>query len=507
MDSLTGLLLGLKVAVEPINFFYCFVGVFIGTLIGVLPGIGPVGTIAILLPFTYGMAPVTAVILLAGIFYGAMYGGSTTSILINIPGESASIVTCIDGYEMAKAGRAGPALGICAFGSFIGGTLSIIGLILLANPLAEIAVNFGPAEYFALICMGLTILSHLSKGSFLKAITMALFGLILSTVGQDMFTGSGRFVFGIPQLLDGICLVPLVMGFFGISEVLINLEKSLDRLILEKKISNLLPNWGDWKRSIGPIFRGSFLGFTLGLLPGGGAIISTFASYSLEKRISKHPEEFGKGAIEGVAGPESANNAATGGSFIPLFALGIPSTVIMALLFGALLIHGILPGPLMITQHPKIFWGTIASMYLGNGMLLLLNLPLIGIWVRLLKVPYRILFPLILLFTIIGSYSINNSSFDLLVMVIAGTIGYFLVKAGYEPAPCCLAYVLGGLFETNFRQALLISGGKVSIFLTRPVSAILLAIAIFIFIYTNFSYYRKLKVILVRKNNAGENSI
>lgn len=493
MNFFADFISGVQVILQPLNLFYCFVGVFIGTLIGVLPGIGPVGTMSILLPTTFGMSPVAAIIMLAGIYYGAMYGGSTTSILVNIPGEAASVVTCLDGYQMARQGRAGPALGISAFGSFIGGTFSIIALMFLVFPLAQAALKFGPPEYFSLVCMSLTILIYLAKGSVMKAIIMILFGLLLSAVGIDLISGKTRFAFGSATLTDGIGLVPLAMGLFGISEVITNIEGPLERTILRTKIKNLLPTREDWKRSIGPIGRGSLLGFLLGVLPGGGAVISSFISYTVEKKISKHPEEFGKGAIEGVAGPETANNAGAGGSFVPLLALGIPPNVVMALLLGALMIHGVTPGPLLISQHPEVFWGTIASMYIGNIMLLVLNLPLIGLWVKVLKIPYRILMPLILLFCLIGSYSLNNNIWDVIIMVSFGIVGYILRKFEYEEAPLVLAFILGPLIETNFRQSLIMSSGKFSIFITRPISAVALVISALLFISTGVSYYRKAK--------------
>lgn len=491
MDFYANLAVGFQVVLQPINLLYCFAGVFVGTLIGVLPGIGPVGTIAILLPSTFGVSPVSGIIMLAGIYYGAMYGGSTTSILVNIPGEASSVVTCLDGYQMARKGRAGPALGISALGSFLGGTFSIIVLMFLAYPLSEAALKFGPPEYFALMCFGLLLVLYLAKGSLIKGGAMAALGLILGTVGTDV-TGKLRFEFGIPQLSDGIELVPMVMGLFGISEILTNIEKPLIRReIFKTEFRNLLPNLEDWKKSIGPIIRGSFMGFFLGILPGGGAIISSFVSYSTEKRISKHPEEFGKGAIEGVAGPETANNAAIGGAFVPLLALGIPANAVMALLFGALLIHGVSPGPMLITQHPDVFWGTIASMYIGNIMLLLLNLPLISIWVKMLKVPYGILFPLIVLFTLIGAYSVNSSTFDLMLMILFGIIGYVLRKFKYEEAPLVLAFILGPLLETTFRQSLVISNGQVSIFLTRPISCAALMLGIALLASSGLGIFRR----------------
>jgi putative tricarboxylic transport membrane protein len=493
MDIFSGLISGFQSVLQPENFLYCFIGVFIGTLIGVLPGIGPTGAMSILLPTTFGLSPVSSLIMLAGIFYGAQYGGSTTSILVNIPGEPSSIVTCLDGYQMARQGRAGPALGISAFGSLIGGTFSVIALMFLAIPLAKVALRFGPPEYFSLICMSMVLSVYLARGSFVKAVIMIIIGLLLSTVGMDLVSGRLRFTFGCGTLIDGIGLVPAAMGLFGISEVLINLEGSLDRTIFKAKIKNLLPNLEDWKRSIGPIIRGTLLGFHLGILPGGGAIIASFVSYSVEKKISKNPEAFGRGAIEGVAGPETANNAGAGGSFVPLLALGVPPNVVMALLMGALIIHGVTPGPLMIEKNPEIFWGVIASMYVGNAMLLLLNLPLIGLWVRLLKVPYRILMPLILFFCVIGSYSINNNVVEVLIMIIFGVVGYILRKFDFEAAPLMMAFILGPLLETSLRQSLIMSDGSFSIFLEKPISAVALVIGVFLIVTTGFSYYRRAK--------------
>jgi len=491
MEFFPNLMSGFHLVFEPINLLYCFIGVFVGTLIGVLPGIGPVGTIAILLPSTFSVPPVTGVIMLAGIYYGAMYGGSTTSILVNIPGEAASVVTCLDGYQMARKGRAGPALGISALGSFIGGTFSIVALMFLAYPLAEAALKFGPHEYFALMCLGMVTVIYLAKGSIIKGLVMIVIGLILGTIGTDV-TGRLRFEFGIPELSDGVNLVPLVMGLFGISEILTNLEKSSEiRTIFETKIRNLFPNLEDWKKSIGPIIRGSFLGFFLGILPGGGSIIASFVSYATEKKVSKHPEEFGKGAIEGVAGPETANNSGTGGAFVPLLALGIPSNAVMALILGALLIHGVTPGPLLIQQHPEIFWGTIASMYIGNAMLVVLNLPLIGLWVKVLRVPYGILFPLILLFCMIGAYSVNGSTFDLIIMIFFGIVGYVLKKIKYEEAPLVLAFILGPMLETAFRQSLLISNGRFSLFFTRPISCGALILSIGLLASSGIGLFRK----------------
>lgn len=500
MDLAAGLISGFKVSLQYINLFYCFIGVLIGTLVGVLPGIGPTGAMAMLLPLTFSLSPTAAIIMLAGIYYGSMYGGSTTSILVNIPGEPSSVVTCLDGYQMAKKGRAGPALGISAMGSFIGGTISLIIMMFLAIPLAKAALKFGPPEFFSLICASMTLLTYLAKGSMIKAIIMAVLGLILSTVGIDLVTGSPRFAFGVPSLLDGIGFVPLTMGLFGISEVLINIEGPLERTIFESKISkikNLLPNFNDWKKSFGPILRGSILGFFLGILPGGGGILSSFVSYSIEKRISKKPESFGQGAIEGVAGPETANNAGAGGAFIPLLVLGIPPNVVLAFLLGAFIIHGIAPGPTLISQHPQIFWGVTASMYIGNIMLLVLNLPLIGLWVKVLKIPYRILMPLIILFCIIGSYSLSYNIADVVIMFFFGIIGYILRKLNYEVAPLVMAFILGPILETTFRQSLIMSDGKFSIFLERPISAVALLIAIFLLVSSGFSIFKKAKTKII----------
>jgi len=471
METLGSILNGFSIALHPVNLVFCFVGVFVGTLIGVLPGIGPLGAIALLLPSTFYISPTSALIMLAGIYYGAMYGGSTTSILVNIPGEAASVVTCIDGYQMAKQGRAGPALGIAAFGSFIAGTISVILLSFLAPPLARLALRFGPPEYFSLMVLGLTVLIYLANGPIVKALMMAALGLVLGIVGTDLITGRARFTFGIIELNDGIGIIPVVMGLFGVSEVLFNVEKIMKRQVTKTTISGLLPNLRDWKDSAGPIFRGTFLGFFLGILPGGGAVISSFASYAVEKKVSKHPEKFGTGAIEGVAGPESANNSATGGSFIPLLTLGIPTNGVMALMLGALVLHGLQPGPLLMREHPEVFWGTVTSMYVGNVMLLVLNLPLIGLWVQVLKIPYPILFPLILLFCLIGVFSVSNSVIEIWFMILFGICGYLMKKFEYEMAPLVLALILGPMFENALRQSLIIFDGNPLVFLTRPISA------------------------------------
>ena len=405
MDILAGLGQGFAVALQPINLLHCFIGVFIGTLVGVLPGIGPVSAMSLLLPVTLSGTPESGIIMMAGIYYGSMYGGSTTSILVNIPGEAASVVTCIDGHEMAKQGRAGPALGIAALGSFAAGTFAIVALMLVAPSLARVAVAFGPPEYFSLMVLGLTILSFLSQGSMAKSMLMAAFGIVLGLIGMDQITAQARLTFDRLELLDGIGLVPVVMGLFGVAEILSNLEQELKREVIKARIGGLWPSLEDWAASKWPIVRGTVLGFFLGILPGGGAVIASFASYAMEKKVSRTPERFGKGAIEGVAGPEAANNAAAGGAFIPLMTLGIPPNVVMALLLGAFIIHGLQPGPLMMTQNPGLFWGIVASMYIGNAMLLVLNMPLIGMWVQVLKVPYRVLFPLILMFCVVGVFA------------------------------------------------------------------------------------------------------
>jgi putative tricarboxylic transport membrane protein len=485
MGFFDNILLGFQVVLDPNNLLFCVIGVLVGTLVGVLPGIGPIGAMGLLLPITFKITPTSSIIMLTGIFYGAMYGGSTTSILVNIPGEAASVVTCLDGYQMARQGRAGPALGIAAWGSFIGGSLSVIGLMFVANPLAKAALSFGPPEYFALMCAGLVILTYLAQHSILKALMMALVGLLIGNVGLDMITGLPRFTFGINELTDGVGIIPVVMGLFGISEVLDNLEQNLEnREIFETRIRNLWPSLKDWLEAKWAIVRGTLIGFFLGVLPGGGAILASFVSYAVEKKVSKHPERFGKGAIEGIAGPETANNSATGGGLIPLLSLGIPCNAIFAMLFSALIIHGIQPGPLLIRNHPDIFWGLVASMYLGNVLLLVLNLPLIGIWVQVLKVPYRILFPLILLFCLIGAYSVNNSTVDVLLMILFGAVGYLMRKLGYEGAPLILAFVLGPMFELALRQSLLMSKGSFMIFITRPISGIALGVT-FVLLISN----------------------
>jgi len=478
MDLLNYLSIGFEVCLQPANLFLAFMGCLIGTLVGVLPGLGPAAAISLLLPTSFHLTPVGAIILLSGIYYGSMYGGSTTSILVNIPGEAASVVTCLDGYEMAKQGRAGPALGMAAIGSFIAGTAGVIGLMLVAPPLSEIALKFGPPEYTTLMILGLVVVTFLVKGSMAKALLMVAFGMFLSTIGLDAISGVSRFSFGVTELMDGVGMVPVVMGLFGISEVLINLEKTFGREILKGEIKDYLPTKEDWRKSAMPILRGSVLGFFLGILPGGGAVLGSFVCYAVEKRVSKYPERFGTGVIEGVAAPEAANNSATAGAYIPLLTLGIPSNVVMAILLGAMMIHGITPGPNLITEHPQVFWGVIISMYIGNAMLLILNLPLIRLWVQVLKVPYGLLFPLILLFCLIGAYSLNFAIFDILIMIVFGIMGYLMKKTDYEGAPLILALVLGNLFENALRQSLMLSDGSFLIFFNRPIAAVFICVAI-----------------------------
>src|SRR5215213_2806818 len=481
-DLISNLWLGMGVALTPTNIMLCLIGTLVGTLIGVLPGIGSLATIAMLLPITFGLPPVGALIMLAGIYYGAQYGGSTTSILINIPGESSSVVTTLDGHQMAKQGRAGPALAIAAIGSFIAGCFATVLVAALGAPLTSLALLFGPAEYFSLMVLGLCFAVVLAKGSILKAIAMVLMGLLMSTVGSDIETGQSRMAFDIPELADGIGFVVVAMGVFGYSEIMRNLETTESREIVQSKVTGLMPTMKDLKDSSGAIARGTILGSILGILPGGGAVIAAFAAYTFEKKMSKTPERFGHGAIEGVAAPESANNAAAQTSFIPLLTLGIPPNAVMALMVGAMTIHGIVPGPQVMTKQPELFWGMIASMWLGNLALVIINLPLVGVWVTLLRVPYRLLFPSIVVFCCIGIYSVNNSPSDVIIAGVFGLFGYWLVKHDFEPAPLVLAFVLGPLMEENLRRAMLIARGDASVFLTRPISAGLLAVSIFLLI-------------------------
>ncbi|HVY42827.1 MAG TPA: tripartite tricarboxylate transporter permease [Hyphomicrobiaceae bacterium] len=477
MDILYGLVQGFTVILEPANLFYCFLGCLIGTLIGVLPGVGPLAALSVLLPVTFVLPPVGAVAMLAGIFYGAMYGGSTTSILVNIPGEAASVVTCLDGHEMARQGRAGAALGMAAIGSFIAGTLSVVGLTLFSPLLTSVALKFGPPENFAVISVGFVATVFMVQGSPAKGLIVMALGVFFACVGIDQVNGKERFTFGYVNLTNGFDLVPVVIGLFGVSEILMNMEETAKQRVITEKIKGLLPTAQDWVQSWKPILRGSFLGFGLGVLPGGNPVTASFVSYALERRIAKDPQRFGKGAIEGVAGPESANNSAVAGGMIPLLSLGLPSNAVTALLLGALIIQNITPGPLLAAQHPDVFWGVIASMYLGNVMLLILNLPLIGLWVQLLRVPYRILFPLILLLSVVGSYAANKNVFDLWVMLGFGVGGYLLRKMDYELAPFAFAMVLAPQLEQALRQSLIMSHNNPMIFLERPIAAVLLLVA------------------------------
>jgi putative tricarboxylic transport membrane protein len=488
MSVFDSILLGFSVALQPINLLFCFVGVLCGTLIGVLPGLGPPASISLLLPVTFVVPPTASLIMLAGIYYGAMYGGSTTSILVNIPGEAASVVTCFDGYAMARQGRAGPALGISAFGSFIGGTASVFGLAFLSNPLTRFALKFGAPEYFSMMILGIMLVIYIGKGSILKSLVTAGFGIFLGTIGTDLISGYQRFTFRILEFADGIGIVPVVIGLFGISEVLMNVEEiAKERSVFKSKtdLRELLPTLQDWSRSKWPIVRGSIIGFLIGVLPGGTPILGSFASYAVEKKLSRTPEKFGTGMVEGVAGPETANNAATTGAFIPLLTLGIPVNAVMGLLLGALIIHGVQPGPLLINSHPDLFWGVIVSMYIGNIMLLVLNLPLIGAWVQILRVPYPVLFPLILLFCMVGAYTINNSLIELGLAILFGILGFIMRRCDYEVAPLVLSLILSPLIENNLRQSLLMSDGSPMIFFRRPISATFL-IATFIIIVLSF---------------------
>ncbi|CAN7556795.1 tripartite tricarboxylate transporter permease [Bosea sp. LjRoot237] len=474
--------LGFGVALTLQNVALCFIGCLVGTLVGVLPGVGPIATIAMLLPITFGLDPVGALIMLAGIYYGAQYGGSTTAILVNIPGEATSVVTTLDGHQMARQGRAGVALGTAALASFFAGSVATVVIAALGAPLTKLALLFGPAEYFSLMVMGLCFAVVLARGSILKAFCMIMLGLLLSTVGTDLETGQERMTFGFPPLSDGIDFAVLAMGVFGFAEVLRNLENPEARDVVRAKIGRLLPGWSDIKQAAMPVLRGTGIGAILGILPGNGAVLGPFASYTVEKKIAKDPSRFGKGAIEGVAGPEAANNAGAQTAFIPLLTLGIPPNAVMALMVGAMTIHGIIPGPQVMTKNPDLFWGMIASMWIGNLMLLIINLPLVGLWVKLLQVPYRLMFPAILIFCSIGIYSVNNQPVDVAFTAMFGLFGYILIKLGFEPAPMLLGFVLGKLMEEKLRQALIISRGSFMTFIERPISAGLLLVAVAILV-------------------------
>ena len=470
MALFDNLIFGFGVALSLQNLLYCLVGVTVGTLIGVLPGIGPLGTIAILMPLTYGVSPVGALIMLAGIYYGAQYGGSTTAILVNLPGETSAVVTCIDGYQMARQGRAGPALAIAAIGSFFAGTVGTLLIALFGPPLAEIALKFGSPEYFSLMLMGLVAAAVLAQGDMVKSLAMVVVGLLLGLVGSDVNTGVQRFSFGIIELSDGIGFIVVAVGVFAIGEIIANLGDKEERRIFSARVTNLFPSREDWRRSIGPILRGTGIGSFFGVLPGTGPSIASFASYMLEKKLAADPSRFGQGAIEGVAAPEAANNADAQCKFIPMLTLGLPASGVMALMLGALTIQGIQPGPEVMTQRPDLFWGLIASMWIGNLMLVMLNLPMIGLWVKLLQVPYRLLFPAIMAFSAIGVYSVNNSSFEIYLTALFSVFGFVCSKLGFPLAPMLLGYVLGPMMEENLRRSMLMSGGDASVFVTRPLS-------------------------------------
>jgi len=478
LELIEHLSLGFSAALTATNLLYCLAGVFLGTLIGVLPGLGPTATIAMLLPVTFALQPVTALIMLAGIYYGSQYGGSTTSILINLPGEAASVVTTLDGYQMALKGRAGVALTTAAIGSFFAGTVATFLLALFAPPLAEFALKFGAADYFSLMVLGLVASVVLAHGSLLHAVGMVVLGLLLGLIGSDVNSGITRYTFDMPALYDGVGFVVVAMGMFGIGEIIRNLENEAARSLVVTKISTLMPTREDWKRMVAPILRGTLLGSAVGILPGSGSVMGSFAAYALEKKVSKNSAEFGSGAIEGVAAPESANNAGAQTSFIPMLTLGIPSNPVMALMIGAMIIHGIQPGPMVMTEQPALFWGLIASMWIGNLFLVILNLPMIGIWVRIVMVPYHLLFPAILVFCAIGVFSLNNTEFDVYLMALFGLLGYIFAKLDCEPAPMLLGFILGPMMEEYLRRALLISHGDPTVFVTRPISATMLVLAL-----------------------------
>ena len=477
MDILANLATGFATALPPLNLIYCFLGVLLGTLVGVLPGLGPVATIAMLLPATFALPPESALIMLAGIYYGAQYGGSTTAILINLPGESSSVVTALDGYRMAQQGRAGVALATAAIGSFFAGTVATFVIAFLAPPLSAVALKFQAPEYFSLMVLGLVASIVLAQGSLIKALGMVVLGLLLGLVGTDVTSGTARFAFGLPELADGINFVVVAMGVFGVAEIARNLESERTRPVFVAQIGGLMPTREDWKRMLAPILRGTALGSLLGILPGGGALLASFAAYSLEKKVSPRGAEFGTGAIEGVAAPESANNAGAQTSFIPMLTLGIPSNPVMALMIGAMIIQGIRPGPNVMVEQPKLFWGVIASMWVGNLFLLVLNLPMIGLWVRLLTIPYHLLYPIILVFSAIGVLSLSNAPFDVHLMALFGVLGYVFAKLDCEPAPLLLGYILGPMMEEYLRRAMTLSRGDPMIFLERPISAAMLALA------------------------------
>jgi putative tricarboxylic transport membrane protein len=478
LDTLHNLAVGFSVALSPGVMLYAFVGCLVGTLVGVLPGVGPLAGISLLLPATFGMDATRAIVMLAGIYYGAMYGGSTTSILMRIPGEAASVMTCIDGYALARKGRAGAALAIAAVGSYVAGTVSVVGLMLLAPPLAAFALRFGPPEYFALLLFGLLVLAYMSAGSVLKSLAMAALGLLLGMVGIDQMSGYFRFAYGVVELGDGLGVVPVAVGLFGLAEILATAGQAVPPKVIKPRVRELLPSRAEWAQSAWPIGRGTVLGFLVGIVPGSAHIISSFVAYALEKKLSRRPQEFGHGAIAGVAGPEAANNSATSGAFVPMLALGVPSGPIPAVMLAAMMVHGVSPGPLLITQQPALFWGFIASMYVGNLVLLILNLPLVGLFVNLLRVPYPYLYPGILAFSVLGVYAVNGSVVDVWIMLGMGLLGYVLRKLGFETAPIVLGVVLAPMIELALRQSLAMADGQYAIFLQRPIAATLLVVAL-----------------------------
>lgn len=491
MDILSNLIMGFGVAVTLQNLLYCFIGVLVGTLIGVLPGIGPLGTIAMLLPITFNVPPVAALIMLAGIYYGAQYGGSTTAILVNLPGETSSVVTCIDGYQMARRGRAGPALAIAAIGSFVAGTFGTLMIAVAGPPLAEFALKFGAPEYFSLMLMSLVAAAVLSQGDMLKSIAMVVLGLLLGIVGTDVNTGTQRFSFDVAELSDGLGFIVLAVGIFAIGEIISNLDDKQERSVVTDKIKNLFPTWADLKVSFGPIMRGTAIGSFFGVLPGTGPAVAAFAAYMLEKKIAKNPEEFGQGAIQGVAAPESANNADAQCKFIPMLTLGLPASGVMALMLGALTMQGIQPGPEVMTQRPELFWGLIASMWIGNLMLVILNLPLIGVWVKLLSVPYRLLFPAIMAFSAIGVYSVNNSAFEIYLTALFGILGFIWSRLGFNMTPMLLGFVLGPMMEEHLRRAMLMSRADPTVFFTRPLSLVFMVATALILLVVLLPAFRK----------------
>jgi putative tricarboxylic transport membrane protein len=490
-ETLHNLYLGFSVALSPNILLYAFVGCIIGTLVGVLPGVGPLAGISLLLPATFGLNATSAIVLLAGIYYGAMYGGSTTSILMRIPGEAASVMTCIDGYAMTRKGRGGPALAIAAAGSYVAGTVSVVALMLLAPPLASFALRFGPPEYFSLLLLGLLVLAYMSGGSMLKSLAMATLGLLFGMIGIDPMTGFFRFNYGLVELGDGIGVVPVAVGLFGVSEILLTAGQPTAPEVIKPRLRELLPSREEWRASLWPIGRGTVMGFLIGIIPGSAHIISSFVSYAVERRLSKHPERFGHGAIEGVAGPESANNSATSGAFVPMLALGVPSGPIPAVMIAAMMVHGISPGPLLISQQPELFWGFVASMYVGNVMLLILNLPLVGLFINVLRIPYRLLYPAILVFCVLGVYAVNGSVVDVGIMTAMGALGYVLRKFDFETAPIVLGLILAPMLEMSFRQSLSMSSGSYGIFITRPIAAVMLIVGLALLLLNIFTTVMK----------------